>query len=242
MSQLFLSSPNTWIIQHSTRFRRTINYFDQKAKLPSHIGSTMKIGRTITAFAAYQPFLRILTVYEWTHAGNPGRQIVVKAIGLSILIFSLIIFIVSDVWYCYSNSFEGFRQSALPMAVLASSPALFIAYISVGMQRHLMDTVIGQLNAIISKRNARRLQSPIWRAKPLCPKIILCFWQAVLRTISWNRDLHSSFPSASSAMRSTHLHCSLRLPWFRWRTCCSDSRSRSNGSHWSVIRKLEPIL
>lgn len=112
--------------------------------------------RQSVAFSAFQPFLRILTVYKWENFQAPGShrsRNVCRAAVVSLFAFSSIMLILSDAWHCYSHQFD-FRESALPIAILFSAPALAIAYISIGMKGGMIIEVIDHLNEIVSKRNA----------------------------------------------------------------------------------------
>lgn len=112
--------------------------------------------RLSAVFSAFQPLLRILTVYKWENFQAPRShrsRNVCRAAVVSLFAFSSIVLILSDAWHCYSRQFD-FRESALPIAILFSAPALAIAYISVGMKGGMINEVIDHLNEIVSKRKA----------------------------------------------------------------------------------------
>lgn len=111
------------------------------------------------AFAAYKPFRRILSIYDMVNFQSQDSHIaarnICRAICFSVLIFCITVLILADAWHCYVKRSD-FRDIALPIAVLISSPALAITYLAIGMKKHQMDGVFCALNEMIKKRKALR--------------------------------------------------------------------------------------
>lgn len=119
----------------------------------------MRDNQRFVAFAAYKPFRRILSIYDMANFqsqdSHTAARNVCRAIGFSVLTFCITVLILADAWHCYVKRSD-FRDIALPIAVLISSPALAITYLSIGMKKHQMDGVFCALNKMVAERKTLR--------------------------------------------------------------------------------------
>lgn len=112
----------------------------------------MESQQTITVLQAYQPLLRMLTIYNLKNFQNPEQRFrqICLAIGFTIVIGGLFVLIFGDAWYCVSYKFD-LNEIALPFAIMISATQMTITYIAIEIKYQQLEETIARLNNTINR-------------------------------------------------------------------------------------------
>lgn len=115
----------------------------------------MESSRKVAVFAAYKPFLCILTAYDAENLRNPDRCIWIRNIWraavISVLALSFSGVMVCDIRYCYGYHFD-LAQIASAFGVFINSIQVAITFISIRKKNDLLHKVIAGISKITNER------------------------------------------------------------------------------------------